>query len=928
MNGTLGSQLHSGDIERSERSSLPHVSFPWNDTDGELSSESNVARLFERQARRSPEAIALMCADDRVSYSQLDGRSNRLARVLRRRGVAPGVLVGISLERSIQVPIAVLAILKAGGAYVALDPEYPRERIAFMLEDSGVPIVLTDSATAGHLPVVAGRALALDSAAVLDSMQAENPGTLEDGADREDPAYVLYTSGSTGQPKGVGMPHRALLNLIEWQVQEARNPAAKTLQFASLNFDVSFQEMFSTWCGGGILQLISEELRRNPTALWELIREESIERLFLPFIALQQLAEAAEQVNAEAPSLRDVITAGEQLQITPQIRRFFEPAGRLLHNHYGPSETHVVTAFTLQGPPAQWPALPPIGRPIRNARVYLLDPDRQPVEIGAPGEIYIGGECVASGYWKRPELTAEKFIPDPFQQGVRRRLYRTGDVGRCDSDGQIEFLGRLDDQAKIRGFRVEPGEVSAALGQHPAVAETAVAVREDGHGDKILAAYVVFRSGETAPSGELRSFLKAKLPDYMIPSFFVSLPSLPLTPSGKVDRRALPDPQPRRDAADEEFAGPRDDWEIQLAKIWEEVFGMERVGIHDDFFELGGHSLIAGRLFARIRAQFGRDLPPTTLLRAPTIAQLAAFVRSERSPLQWKSLVPIQPGGTRPPLFCMHAGAGTILYYQELARLLGPDQPIYGLQAQGLYGDAPPHDEIEEMAAHYVREIRTVQPEGPYHLAGFCFGGLLAFAVAQRLRLEGSELGLLASFDGGSHSFDYAVNTGEAADQGTLRPWLSYHSRKLSRMRPAEKISYLRRKAFDRIRLWKRRASTRLALPVADFLRRMGRPLPETLRHTYFRLNSLRASKRYKPQPYPGRMVIFETRGLFRDRFLGWEGIVTGGFEIHEVSIPAVDSERYHAAFIPALAGALNEVLAAARSRGGERQTRARRADR
>lgn len=913
MNGTVGSQLHSGD-----------VSFPWNGTEGELSSEANVARLFERQALRSPDAIAVSFGGDRLSYTELDERSNRLARLLRRRGVAPGILAGVSLERSIHVPIAVLAILKAGGAYVALDPAYPRERIAFILDDSDAPVVLTDTATAGKLPVVPGTALELDSAAVLESMAAEDPGLLENGADREDLAYVLYTSGSTGQPKGVAMPHRALLNLIEWQVDETRNPAAKTLQFASLNFDVSFQEMFSTWCGGGVLQLVSEAVRKDPAALWRYVREESIERLFLPFIGLQQLAEAAEHANADAPFLRDVITAGEQLQITPQVSRFFESPGRFLHNHYGPSETHVVTAFTLQGPPSQWAALPPIGRPIRNARVYLLDSDRQPVASGSPGEIYIAGEGVALGYWRRPELTDEKFIWDPFQQGVRKRMYRTGDLGRCDPNGQIEFLGRLDDQAKIRGFRVEPGEVSAALAKHPLVAENVVAVREDQHRDKMLVAYVVFRPGQTARTRELRSFLKAKLPEYMVPSFFVTLPSLPLTPSGKIDRRALPEPHAERDA-DDEYVGPRDNWETQLAQIWEGLFRLERVGVHDDFFELGGHSIIAGRLFAQIRTQFGVDLPPTTLLRAPTIAELATFVRSERSPLRWKSLVPIQTRGSRPPLFCMHAGAGTILYYQDLARLLGPDQPIYGLQAQGLYGDAAPHAQIEEMAAHYAREIRTVQPEGPYHLAGFCFGGLLAFAVAQRLRLDGNEIGLLASFDGGSHRFDYAVNTGNAADQGTLRPWLSHHAGKLGRMRTTEKLSYLGRKARNRIRLWQRRISSRLTIPVADFLRRMGRPLPEGLRHTYFRLNSLRASHRYRPEPYPGKMVIFETRGLFRDRLLGWEGLVTGGFEIHEVSIPAVDSDRYHATFIPALAAPLRDVLSAIA--GGEPRTSPRRAN-
>lgn len=892
----------------------------WNDTARELSSEANVARLFERQVDRTPDAVAVAFGGDRLTYAELDARSNRLARILRGLGVAPGVLVGISLERSLHGPVGILAILKAGGAYVALDPEYPRERVAFMLEDSDAPVVLTDTANAGRIPVQSAKALPLDSREVLDSLMAQEPTRLEAGAEREDLAYVIYTSGSTGKPKGVSMPHRALLNLVEWQIRAAWNPAAKTLQFASLNFDVSFQEMFSTWCAGGILQLISEETRRDASAMWRLIESESVERLFVPFVALQHLAEAAEQEPGGAPALREVITAGEQLQITPQIARLFDRGERILHNHYGPSETHVVTAFTLAGSSAQWPTLPPIGRPIANTRVYLLDPDRQPVSVGASGEIYIGGESVAQGYWNRPELTAEKFVPDPFEPGSRARLYRTGDLARYRADGQIEFLGRLDDQVKIRGYRVEPGEVSAALGQHPGMAESVVVAREDGTGGKFLAAYVVARPGRALSSHELRSFLKGKVPDYMVPSAFVALESLPLTPSGKVDRRALPDPGPRRPDLAKPFLPPRDRWELELAKIWERVFRIERVGVGDDFFELGGHSLIAGRLFAEIRKSFGKDLPPTTLLRAPTIDQLAAFVRGEQGSLRWTSLVPIQPDGIHPPLFCMHAGAGTILYYHDLARVLGPDQPIYGLQAQGLYGELPPHAEIDEMAAHYVSEIRTVQPEGPYFLAGFCFGGLLAFAVAERLSREGSEVALLASFDGGSHRFDYGEARGietatDGREQGTARYWFLHHSQRLGRLRLSEKVSYLARKTENRLRLWKNRAWAGLHLPLGDLLRRMGRPLPEALRYTYFRLNSLRASRRYDPKPYPGRMVIFEASGFFRDPHLGWDGLVTGGIEVCDVSFRGGSAERYHTVFIPALAEPLKEALRAARSR-------------
>ena len=542
-----------------------------------------------------------------------------------------------------------------------------------------------------------------------------------------------------------------------------------------------------------------------------------------------------------------------------------------------------MTAHTLSGPPKHWPALPPIGRPIANTRIYLLDPYGEPVPVGVAGELHIGGVGVAHGYWNRPELTAERFIPDPFGADRGACLYKTGDLARYRADGEIEFLGRLDEQVKIRGYRVEPGEISAALGQHPDVRESVVVARDDGTGSKFLVAYVVARAGRTPPTFELRSFLKGKIPDYMIPSAFVAMESLPLTPSGKVDRRALPAPGPERPELERPFLPPRDPSELELARIWERAFRLERIGVDDDFFELGGHSLIAGRVFAEIRKSFGKDLPPTILLRAPTIGQLATFLGGEYESLEWTSLVPIQREGTHPPLFCMHAGAGTILYYHDLARVLGPEQPVYGLQAQGIYGERPPHAEIEEMAAHYLREIRTVQPEGPYYLAGFCFGGLLAFAVALRLRREGSEVALLASFDGGSPGFDYAVKGGPerspaGAPEGTSRYWIWRQRERLRRVKASKRVSYLARKAKNRLRAWKRAAEARVEMALGDFLRRRGRPLPEALRHTYFRSNSERASRRYAPASYPGPMVIFETKGLFRDPHLGWDGLVTGSW--------------------------------------------------
>ena len=888
----------------------------WNDTRRTRPSEPNVARLFEGQVERTPEAIAVELAERRWTYRELDRRSNRLARLLRSLGVTPGVLVAICMERSLETAVGVLGVLKAGAAYVPLDPEYPRERLEFMLGDSRAPVVLTDRRTEARVPGGASRVLCLDSDSVREMLAAQEDAPVDAGAGPDDLAYVIYTSGSTGKPKGVSMPHGALLNLIAWQIGVARNPAAKTVQFASLSFDVSFQEMFSTWCAGGQLLLVPEEVRRDAAAFWRLISGESVERLYLPFVALQHLAEAAES-ETDAPALREVITAGEQLQITPQIARLFAGGSRSLQNQYGPSESHVVTAFTLTGPPREWPTLPPIGRPIANTRIYLLDPRGQPVPIGVAGELHIGGAGVAQGYWDRPELTAERFLPDPFGQGPGDRLYKTGDLARYRADGEIEFLGRIDHQVKIRGYRVEPGEIAASLGQHPDVRESVVVAHEDDTGAKFLVAYIVPRAGRTPPSFELRSFLKGKVPEYMVASAFVSLESLPLTPSGKVDRRALPAPGASRPELERPYVAPRDTLELELAKIWEKALSVDSIGVRDDFFELGGHSLVAGRLFAAIQKSFGKNLTPTILLQAPTIEQLAALLRADEGASRWTSLVPIQTRGSRPPLFCMHAGGGTVLFYYDLSRALGPDQPVYGLQAQGLYGGQPPHAEIDEMATHYVREIRSVEPRGPYLLTGFCFGGVLAYAVARQLRREGAEVALLASFDGGSPAFDYAVRddseiNGGTGDPGKMRTWVTYHSARLSRLGVRERLSYLAAKGKNRIRIWRNQVRALVHLWIGDVFRAAGRPLPEILRETYFRTNSIRASKKYTSSPYPGRMVLFESEGLFRDPRLGWDGWIEGGLEIHEIPVAAASADRYHALFIGAVAEPFGEVLNAA----------------
>ena len=432
------------------------------------------------------------------------------------------------------------------------------------------------------------------------------------------------------------MSHRPLCNLLFWQLESSTVSAgAKTLQFAPLSFDVSFQEIFSTWCSGGTLVLISEELRRDVVGLLHFLSEKAIERLFLPFVALQLLAEVADGQQAVPTSLREIITAGEQLKITRQIANWFTRLKSCtLHNHYGPSESHVVTAFTLTGLPSDWPALPPIGRPIANTQIYLLDASLRPAPVGVPAELYIGGEGLARGYLKRPALTAERFIPDPFGAEPGARLYRTGDVARLVAEGgEVEYVGRRDQQVKIRGYRIETGEIESALSAHESVGEAAVAACEDAPGDARLVAYVVpargregEREGLDLSAGALREHLSARLPDYMVPSAFITLDRLPRLPNGKVDRKALPAPDPSLAAAAREYVAPRNEVEARLADIWAEVLGAARVGVTDNFFDLGGHSLLAMQVASRVREAFGVELPLREIFERPTVAHLSLAV--------------------------------------------------------------------------------------------------------------------------------------------------------------------------------------------------------------------------------------------------------------------------------------------------------------
>jgi amino acid adenylation domain-containing protein len=590
----------------------------WNDTDADYPHDKCIHQLFEEQVERTPDAVAVVFEDEQLTYRELNERSNRLAYRLRRLGVGPEVLVGICVEPTLEMAVGVMAILKAGGAYVPLDPSYPEERLKFMLEDTRAPVLLTQERLLRALPDHEAHVVLLNGEENTEE-RAEN---LVAQTGPENLVYVMYTSGSTGRPKGIGLPHRSLVNLLDWECRVLPD-GARTLQFASLSFDVSFNEMFLTWNSGGTLFVVPPALRPDVARLADFLRSTIIERLVLPVVILQRLAEDKCYPERLFGSFREVITTGEQLHITPPVVRLFEALENCtLHNHYGPAETQVVTTFSLPDRPEDWPTHPPIGRPISNTRIYLLDERQRPVPLGVLGELYIGGVSLARGYLERPDLTAERFVPDPFSEQPGARMYRTGDLARYLTDGNIEYLGRIDHQVKIRGYRVEPGETEAVLAKHPAIREAAVVACREEPGGMHLVGYVVPEEGAKAIADDLRGFLREKLPEYMVPSAFVVLDTLPLNPNGKLDRRALPAPEGGKLSLQKEYVAPRSAAEEVVSRVLAEVLGVERVGMQDDFFKLGGHSLLATQVISRLREAFRVELPLHSLFEASTVEGL------------------------------------------------------------------------------------------------------------------------------------------------------------------------------------------------------------------------------------------------------------------------------------------------------------------
>lgn len=830
--------------------------------------------LFEEQVERTPNAPAVVFGDYQLTYSELNRRANRLANYLRSQGVAPEVLVAICLERSLEIPIAIMAILKAGGAYVPLDPDFPRARLAFMLDDLKAPILLTVDQLVARLPEHSAHVICLDTNwSSIEAFGQENPPHTSLPSNL---AYVIYTSGSTGRSKGVAIEHRQLVNYTRAITKQFKLPTVSHYAMVStFAADLGNTVLFPSLGSGGCLHLLSQECAADPEAAAEHFRHKTVDCLKIVPSHLSSLLTSSD-ARLVLPRQR-LILGGEALSwnLVGKVRQLAPDC--TIINHYGPTETTVgaITHEIGRMETGNDLSSVPLGQPIDGAEVFILTEDLRLAPRDAAGEIYIGGAGVARGYLNRPELTAERFVPDSFSGEAGARLYRTGDRARYFPDGNIEFLGRVDHQVKIRGNRVELREVEAVLAELPEVRDSVVIVREDEPGEKRLVAYIVIRDRGQSVT-ELRAKLKEKLPDYMVPSPVVLLQSLPLTPNGKVDRSALPKPDLRPEL-DPIRVDARDSLELQLVDIWEKVLSIHPIGVDDDFFELGGDSILGARLFARIENRFGKRLPLATLFQVGTVAGLANLLRQKGWSPKWSSLVAIQPEGSRPPLYCVHACGAHVFIYRPLVRHLSSDQPVYGLQAQGLDGKTDSLTRLEDMAAHYVAEIREFQPHGPYYILGDTLGGLFALEMAHQLGIAGQEIALLAMLD-----------THCPLPQSAGQRMLSH----LSHIKQLGVNEYLRAAAHGvKKRLTRRSESDDVGLPLTAEEQAYEQKVvvaEDPLARIEWAIYKATQIDYVPPKRIAARITYFlardnEYRNRFEDNRLRWKTVAGGGFEVHVI---------------------------------------------
>ncbi|MFE4621579.1 amino acid adenylation domain-containing protein [Streptomyces mirabilis] len=861
--------LSAGELEQQRK---------WNDTGRHFPGDQVLHRNIEQQAGRTPDIPAVRCEGESLTYRELTERANRLAHRLRELGAAPGRFVALDLDRSPELMIGLLAVLKAGAAYVPVSREDPADRVRELLEEAEPVVVLS---------TVAGRDRLNGTGAVVECVDGRDPrwaaypaDDVPDTAGPQDPAYMIFTSGSTGRPKGVVVPHRAISNRLLWMQHEYRlAERERVLQKTPYTFDVSVWEFFWPLISGATVVLARPGGHRDPEYLAGLIEREGVSTVhFVPSMLQAFLDSLDGREIARCARLTRVFCSGEALAHDLQ-QRCMALLDADLHNLYGPTEAAVDVTFWHCR--ADGPEVVPIGRPIANTETHVLDRDLNPVPLGVTGELHLGGVCLADGYHRRPELTAERFIRLSRPDGTRLRLYRTGDLARWLPDGVLEFAGRADDQMKINGMRVEPGEIEATLGGHPSVRACAVLLESDR-----LTAYVVPASSGQPDLAACKSFLGQKLPKHMVPSAWRRIDHIPLTSSGKIDRKALPALGAPMTEAPTLRVPPRDPWEVRMLSVWEGLFGTGPIGVDDDFFELGGHSLSALRLVSLIRAEFGTRLPLSAVLDCPTVAAQAALLRSpEEGTQRDTSLVTLRTGGTRRPLFLVHPIGGNVFCYRALTAALPEDQPVHAFAAQGFEPGADPLPTVRAMAKRYLTELLRVQAHGPYRLLGWSFGGLVAREMAAELRAAGQEIELLALLDTGhpgGPGWPATAEAGEFDEESLMR----HFAEELCRAAGLPPLPRERAAARPG-------ASTAdgAAAPLARLLGelRAAKALPDLgpdqfeRAYRVFQANA-HALAGYEPGPYPGPLLYFhsaDAEGAARAE--SWRGSTDGAFTARPV---------------------------------------------
>ncbi|MEM7207241.1 MAG: amino acid adenylation domain-containing protein [Pseudomonadota bacterium] len=861
------------------------------------SPELTITDVIARATSEFADKPAISFHGKTLRFDELDALSNRIANYLLTNHVSPQQRVGLALARSEEMIACLLGIIKAGCAYVPLDPTYPQERLSIMQSDADLAVTIAHK-------VDNVKWSTNDGAVFWEEIKQEVEGHAATAPDvdisPDHSAYIIFTSGSTGRPKGVDLPHRALANLIDWQLKQPYfKPQARVLQYSSVSFDVSFQEIATTLASGGCLYLINDDERRDPRALINQLIKHKIERLFLPYVALRSLIEIAMVKNQIPDSLREWITAGEQLIVDDTLRTFFSNiSGAVLDNQYGPSETHVITAHCLSGGPWQWPKQPPIGTAIQNCSALVLDDNGNQLPIGERGELYLGGRNLAMGYFMRSDQTAKSFVERSID-GDRRRMYQTGDLAFVDENGQIHFCGRLDHQIKIRGHRVEPSDIDEIGKGLEGVAQSFTHLHRSENHEQHLATYFVAAEDTVVDEQAFKDHLAAHLPGYMVPAFVMRLDNIPFTPSGKLDVLALPKPQGAHDPENSAKVNYHSETESQLAGLWSEILNISSVPRDVSYFDLGGDSLNAVKLFLRIEEVFDLDLPLATLARSPSLAKLAMELENanDAEHAKFRSLQILRKG--HPdfiPLLLVHSGLGNVLHFEDLAQALDPRQPVYAFQWSGWDGDAS-ETTIEEMASNYKAELYQICPNGPYRVGGHCVGGLIAIELCNQLIADGHAIdGPLLVADGlNVHSSSYLSTEPNSSIErmhefsklvDDLNAENVSKTNLASAALPGGIISKIRRVPIFLSLLRTGRNLHKIAR--IKMALRLRRKVPIGDRSYYCYLAQVGALKVHKSRGYTGNVQYFRSscvlgqdlglHGWWNDRFLGFKELCEGGF--------------------------------------------------